>query len=312
MPLWILLNTIFRMFHADFWVFHLFQSIVINYAVCFIFHKYSNCSFVALLLYYIVIFPYFNFEILRESFSVAIFLFLVPSLLAKSYFKYYIGILFALGFHISASVLFFVPFMEIISRQKFGFVIFVIIIVVILFCSQYFTESLLLLLNIDLYADKALGYFTNTKYSLSKLNVSFVVNILFFIVLPYVLYAFSYKKREYKNLSLFPLVGMYTLIYAATLIVPIFYRLNNYFIIFFIICISGMWKGWHFERISISVVKFIGRFLLLCFLLFKLSLYWLPLYPTIYPSYSRYYPYESVIYKHTDPIRERIFFNLDK
>lgn len=307
MPLWKLVNIIFRIFHCEFWTFHLFHALIINSAVCYIFRKYTNCSYWALLLYFVIPFTYFNFEILRESLAIAIFLYSVPYLLNKHYIKYYIGIILAFGFHISASVLFLVPFAFIIPKNRFGVCLFLSLCMSILFFSQYFTQTLLLLLNVDLYAEKALGYFSSERYATSKLSVSFLFNIFFYIGLPYLLFI-KFRKIQNNTSELFHLVALYTLIYAATLIVPIFYRINNYFVVFFLIYLSELANiGKLNKMLSINMSNFISRFLLLLFLYIKFSLYWEPIASTSYPSYLRYYPYASIFDKTTDIERERIF-----
>ena len=74
-PLWVLFLHSLGHLAFTIFIFHLFQVCVVNFAVCRIFKERTGCKFISILVYLILIFTQFNYEIMRESFSVSIFLF---------------------------------------------------------------------------------------------------------------------------------------------------------------------------------------------------------------------------------------------
>lgn len=73
-PLWLLLNAISRTISPDFFVFQLLHALIVNSIIFYFFRKYTKYVFTAVLLYFIGFYGYFNFEILRESLAICVFL----------------------------------------------------------------------------------------------------------------------------------------------------------------------------------------------------------------------------------------------
>ena len=178
-PLWVFTASCFRTFGLPFCVFHLFQTLFVNSAVAFVIRKYADCSFVALLLYIVTLFPTFNYEIMRESLAVATFLYAVPYLFRSQYIHYYCLAFISFGFHLSAFVVLLVPLIKLVPNNKFGLFLGVLLALLILFFADIFRLQLLVLLDIDMFADNALSYFSSEKYSTSLLSISFLLNLLF-------------------------------------------------------------------------------------------------------------------------------------
>lgn len=308
-PLWVFTASCFRTFGLPFCIFHLFQTLFVNSAVAFVIRKYADCSFVALLLYIVTLFPTFNYEIMRESLAVATFLYAVPYLLRSQYIHYYCLAFIAFGFHLSAFVTLGVPLIKFIPNNKFGLFVGVLLALSILIFADIFRSQLLILLDVDIFADKALSYFSNAKYSTSLLSISFLFNLLFYILLPSVLFIKYVQSHDVKKVQIFRLVLFYIFVYCCTIVVPIFYRINNYFTIFFLIYLSGFVTIKNkVSMLSINATRFLGYVLISLFIIMKIRVYCLPLFDGCsLPSYVRYYPYSSIFTKQLDKDREKLY-----
>lgn len=308
-PLWVFTASCFRTFGLPFCVFHLFQTLFVNSAVAFVIRKYADCSFVALLLYIVTLFPTFNYEIMRESLAVATFLYAVPYLLRSQYIHYYCLAFIAFGFHLSAFVLFGVPLIKIFPNNKFGLFFGVISVLFILIFADIFRLNLLMLLDIDIFADMALTYFSDEKYSTSLFSFVFMFNLFLYILLPSFLFLKYLQNYDTKKIQLFRLVLLYIFVYCCTIAVPIFYRINNYFTIFFLIYLSGaitLPSG--IFTLSKNATRGLGYILIFLFIIMKFRVFCLPLFEgNSLPSYLRYYPYSSIFTKELNKDREKLY-----
>lgn len=312
MPLWVFLLSLFRTLGLPFAAFHLFQALMINFSIGYIVRKYSNAWFSIILLYYVTLFTLFNYEIMRESLAISVFFFSIPYLLRSQYFKFYICALIALGFHLSSSILLLVPLIKLIPQNKYGVVIGIIISFSILLFANIFTSNLLLILNVDLFQDKAISYFSNERYATSKFSVSLLANIGFFVILPYVIFLRYLKNQVEKTVIVFRFVVVFTVIYCCTIVVPIFYRINNYFTIFFLIYLGDLLslrKGC--DCLSYKRGYNWASVLVILFVILKINVFFTSLIgDTSFPSYKRYYPYSSVFTKEVDRDRENIYYKM--
>lgn len=310
MPLWVFISSLFRTLGLPFVIFHLFQTTTINLAIGYVVKKYSNAWFTVILLYYITLFPTFNYEIMRESFAISVFLFSVPYLIRMQLVKYYICAFVSFGFHLSAFVLFLAPFIKIIPNSKWGMGIGVFLSISIILFANIFTSNLLFLLDIDMFQERATGYFTNEFYSTSKMSLLYLINISFYVLFPFVLYLkYTYDNDE-KLHDITRLVIVFSLIYCCSIVVPIFYRINNYFTIFFFIYLAGMISS----RKSLfclpkHYINVIGRTLIVFFVISKIYVFYsTPMGNTSFPSFRRYCPYSSIFTKELDSEREYIYY----
>lgn len=308
-PLWVFISSFFRTFGLPFFIFHLFQVCVVNFAVCRIFKERTECKFISILVYLILIFTQFNYEIMRESFSVSIFLFSYNYLLKSQYLKYYLFSTIAIGFHISAIILFFLPIVKLLPKGLLGGVLVLACCILLLVLGDIFKMQMLSILDVDFLSEKASGYFSSDRYSSSKWNISYLLNLSFYLVLPMLIYCYYYKKRNFQKIDIFCIVSAYMFVYTCTIIFPIFYRINNYFIIFFIVYIVEIYSIKLYTKYIYNIfLNCAGILLLLLFLGFKFyNVYLQPMAESSELSYRRYYPYSSIFTQDTDNVRERIY-----
>ena len=312
MPLWVFISSFFHTLGLPFVAFHLFQTMIVNLAVGYVVKKYSNAWFTVLVLYYVTLFPMFNYEIMRESFAVSVFLFSIPYLLHSQYLKYYICAFIAFGFHLSAFVLFLVPLINVIPTNKWGRTIGLLLPLLIIVFANIFSSNLLMLLEVDLFEEQANFYFSNERYATSRMSLSFLINIFFYIFLPFALFNKFKYEGEGKLLDIYRLVVIFVIVYSCTIIVPIFYRINNYFTVFLLIYLAGLLNCRKaLLCLSSRCLNPIGRIVLALFVMSKIYIFFTSsIGDSSFPSYRRYYPYSSVFTKQMDKEREYIYYVL--
>ena len=88
MPGWVIINTLIKSLGLNFTCLKLLHALFINSVIMLFLLRFTKWKFTSSLLYFIIQYPYFNFEILKESLSVAFFLLSVPYFLKSQYKKY--------------------------------------------------------------------------------------------------------------------------------------------------------------------------------------------------------------------------------
>ena len=74
-PLWILFAAISKSISQEFYVLQIFHAIIVNTLIFRFIKENTKYIFTAVLFYFIGYYCYFNFEILRESLAISLFLF---------------------------------------------------------------------------------------------------------------------------------------------------------------------------------------------------------------------------------------------
>ena len=130
-PLWYLLCAICKAISPDFYVLQIALALFVNTAFFRFFVRHTSRPLLAVLLYAVLLYPYYNFEILRASVCVALFLFSFDSLLARRWIPYCLYALVAIGFHLQAILLFLFPLMVFTDRLNVRAYTIIIIIAVV-------------------------------------------------------------------------------------------------------------------------------------------------------------------------------------
>lgn len=300
-PGWILLESFFKTFFEDFFAFKFFQAFVVNFSVLFFLRRNSHHIATCLLLYYVSIYFPLNFEVMRESFAISIFLLSFDSLKDKKYIKYYISCVLALMFHISAVILLILPVLGLINIKKQyiskAFPVFLIFILISPAIS--FDSSIVNLIMSEKIAENADNYLGNASASLSLVYIV-VFCFRYFII------SRNISKIDVGNIILVLfLLSQFLGIFTRSL--PILYRFGRYIGLVETICLSGalvsMLKNIkvYFSMKNTKVyISNIIRFLLMCLVLFILSYssikgYFLENPNTGEKQIEYYYPYKSVL-----------------
>lgn len=312
-PGWIIYNSILKTMGLSFYILQLLNSFLINSIIGIFIWKITKYKYFSLLCYTIILYPNFNFEILRQSISIAIFILGFFKLVKKQYIYYFILIFFASMFHYSAIVLFLVPFIvkhiTKLINKPFIFLIISIITFALSFIFRISLSDMLLLFPIA--QNKTFVYFSNMEES--SFNASLLLNLILNVGLPIYIIQFIGKElnhldskrisqRYLKTFLALCCISVFSYCLSATL--PIFYRINWYFLCFgillypYLIDISS----------SLGLKKKYGILLVLSILVFKGRVYFNRDENNV-AIYEKYYPYSSIFNEFKDHKRESNFRN---
>lgn len=321
--LYIVFTAFCRSLSDDFMCFQLIHALYVNTIIFWFFNKYTKHPFLALALYFLMLYIPFNMEVLRESLAVTTFLLAWPMFKQGKWIWYYLICLVAFGFHMSAIITFFLPVFWIPwLRQLFVFGKRTIIICILLFAigftiqSQFF-DILNMMSMSDNFADRTEAY-KDSKLGGAALNINGVIGYLFrYALYPLLAIYFIKKKqrreasREETELAKEEYMSMWNVyMTCVTLLITIFHRYNNYFAPFTFIMIAD----WAYS--SVAIGKVFVRFKYIAWVMVFLPLFTFQIYSTFYGSLNRsgtikqgmiYAPYSSRFNPVEDRDREKTY-----
>ena len=304
-PMWYICNSVFKSLGNSFFLFQLVHAIFVNVVIFRFLYRYCNYFFIAVLVYYVGYYFYFNMEILREIICICLFLIAFPLLMEKRYFAYYLISVFALFFHFSALVLLFVPLFLVLKRDRF------------MLCMLLCVGISLFLLKYDL-VDVILTSFLGKEVSLvrqylsmDKPNLTGAATI-FLNAIPFLILFYVREKYEFNNDQAFgTIVFVVILIHCLGMFVRGPVRLSNYFMLMAMVFLINTVLD-NIDRIRHSQV---ASMLVLCALFiyaFNLSFFYLKSKNSELRGmhvYDRFIPYVSVFNPRVIEKRERLLIN---
>ena len=318
----ILLFSLCKTICSEYWFFQLIHAIIVNTIVFFFIRTNTKNIFLGILIYFLLQYFLFNFEVLREALSVCMLLIGWKYFLNNKWNKYYICSFLAISFLISGIITLIFPIFYLqIFRNIFRLGIPFIITCIILFASslvisKIFFEylSLIELADIDSYANtygsSSLGESMNlgiTGYTYYFLRTIFFPIFFFFIYLWNKKYnVFSFSPSYNKKMEYF--LCWYVYITLISFGITIFSRFNNYVALFAIICIvDGVFINIKIFKKKLKLSFTLWMLILSPYLLILTYKYFQTDANGIYPKYYRYYPYESYFNPQMNKIREKSF-----
>lgn len=300
-PLFYTIVAIAKLFSKEFWVFQLFQAIIVNVSVFIVINRYVKYRCFAALLYFIFFYLYFNMEIMREAVAISVFLLASNSLIKGKYFVYYICAIVAVFFHISAIFIFIFPLLyKLLSSMRYFFIL--LIIMSIVYVVMIANPEIILFLPLKV-ALKLYSYISIGASSMGTLILYFIHAFALFML-------YSLGRRIDSLRPLLPFLLINVLIFTLSSFVQGFYRITNYFALFEVICIAKEWEylrpQWLKKQLSIF-----GLFLSFSCLL-TLKTFSLTLNTSVYAANTRFYnlyiPYESIFSPKQHKLRENIYY----
>lgn len=218
-PLWTLLELLSKTFGNNFVLFKIFIAVFVNLCIFLFFKRNTKYIFSSLLLYYVYLYFDINFNVLRQSLSLAFFLIACDYLFKKKYNKSYLLIIISILFHNSAIVLIFVPLLALLPINKYFQLSFLILsltcVILLLIPKEYYLYFLFLSSTDDSIKDLSTLYLTgdygNSDFSFIKI---FIQLLIFYII------AYYYHKSNASN-NLLILLYIYHLLY--------FFLFNSYY-----------------------------------------------------------------------------------
>lgn len=321
MPGFVVLNSIFRYFTPDFTAFQIFHAVIVCSSIFLFLHRNARHMFFALFLFFLFQYTLFFYEQIRESLSVAIFLFAWPSFVKRQWWKWYMWSALAIMFHISSIVMLVLPMITLPGvRQLFVFgprIWFIALgILLVGFLVQRVFFKYILLLEVAEAVSERAAIYADSKLSSGTFNVMGALSHCFIYVLyPVMSLYFSKKNRKLKeknvnepvdnDIASMTLMSVYVSLLSIT--IAILGRYNNYFFIFSILTISNL---------AFTYIPILGKVIRLKYI------YWMLLFlPFIgwnfnnrylgnlnksgtLKSYMLYYPYSSCFDQTIDKDRE--------
>lgn len=298
-PLWILFIAFSKSITEEFYIVQLLHAIIVNTLIFGFIKANTKYTFTAILLYYIGYYGYFNFEILRESIAIAIFLYSIKFLQNKNWFFYFSLSSIAFLFHFSAIVLFIFPF---IINLKFKFFRVLLIFIIGIFFGSIFTSTVSSVSIVS-------GFIASMKEYVGYVPTLWGVTsiLIFYIIYPSVIYktCSSFLKI---NSHLYRFLNIYIIIGAATPFFYIFFRFLNYLTPILFIFLTEIIHGFYIKRYFRQNRMTIATVIFLIFSVIHMSPYFADTSKYGVPSrwYSRWYPYYSIFDKQEDATRERL------
>lgn len=301
-PLWLVFSAVAKSISKEFYVLQFMHAIFINFFIFHFIKKFTKHTFLGILLYYIGYYFYFNFEILRESMAIVVFLYALSFLINKKWVPYFICAIITFQFHFSGIVLFIIPLlMKIkVSFLRATFLFFIGVILNSVFASLVFKVNLLggFMSNAKSYAD----------YTPSL--IGFVSLYLLYIIYPYII-KYLAEKNIKRDIKLFPFLNIYLLIGASTAIFFIFFRFLNYLTPIFFIVVAELIMGVYQNQVDTYKKYIVSAFILIFTTVISLSPYFEDTSDIVANSrwYHHWYPYTTIFNKQEYPKREKLIFD---
>lgn len=322
-PGFILFAAIPKTISNEFVLLQLFHAAFVTSVVFYFFYTNTHHPFFAVLLYGLISYFPFTFEVLRESCAVCMLLIGWKFFLKSKWIKYYVCAIIAILFHPSGAVMLILPLgyiqpiRSIFKIGKYFWISLGLVYIIVMFLSIKFFDLIRLIeiADVDNYANS----YENSKYATgSSMNIVGIVSWCTRVIL-YPLLAIIIIKRQHriktsdtindeKLSKLEYMTCWFVYIAIMTLYIKLFYRFNNYFYPFAIVAISDA----VFSKIKISNSTYRLRF---TFWIAVLTPFFLTNFYGLFnndsgsgiPYIRRYYPYSSVINPHKDKQRENLF-----
>lgn len=308
-PGWQLFVSICKSIIPSFHFMKFVIATILNISIFYAIYKNTKRIFTGCVLYLLFLYFYFNFEILRESLAISIFLFSYEYFKNGQWRKYYLLLFLAFCFHESSVFLTLLPLVKKISINRTTIYIYICFAVFIMLFSNLFTWIPEAISSIPIFAYKAEHYMNNAYFGgMKEFSISKIFSYTMSLYLPmYMIYVF---KKSNINIKYEPLIITYIFISIFMTFFPIMQRLLNYMSIFYYI--------FYIELIRLVISKCVGKntkvlqnSVCILYVLYTFSNGYIKPSERFlgYPQIIVYYPYASIIDKDTDYTRE-IFYNL--
>lgn len=306
---WSTFMNICKSLNFSFYIVQLIVALIINWGVFVFIKRYiPNYFFTGLLVYSVILYPGWNFEVLRQAICVSLFFLSLRPLEEKKYIWYYLIIAIACTIHETSYLLLFVPLLFRIRINKgllrtFGIVVAFFIVMAPL-VRGYVVEYALLLFP---YEEKAAHYFQDVDTNAS-FNLGFIFNVLLNIGIPFWVMWQATKSDKIISGNQYAisdtimfLVLISFITYTLSLMLPMMYRIHFFFTFPNLLLFVYLFNDIANKTKNTRLVFFA---LLLVFIGFKFRIYLVE--NNGIPLFVHYYPYHSILDEEIEPLRELI------
>lgn len=306
-PGWVLFMSLCRTITDSFVLSQLIAASIFNISVFQTIKKYSRYPFIAIIFYFSAqVFTGLNFEFMRESMAVGLFLFGFKFYKNNSWINYYAFVFMAFMFHVSAALFFLFPLIKFINldNKKFILILSSIFLIILFLGKSIISESLGYLSIGDSLSSTSISY-ANKTLATSKSTLFYIYTYSTYLIFPLALIFFSLSYRKDRIIFLDVLL-MYFIISIVSGLSADFIRFNHYLFVFLLIELSNA-----FYSIIIKLKLRILFITLLPLALNVTNIHYLFFVDSSLSkrdkTYTRYHPYTCVFYKEM-PEERKIFF----
>lgn len=317
-PGWEFFMSFCKTLFGSFVVVQIIHALVLNLLLYSFFKKTTDKVFTALLISFLIIWFEFNFESLRQSLCVAMFLNSLFLLKEKKFLKYVLISIIAFSIQNFSIIIFLVAPLFLYFPKKILIPSFVIIIIA---CYLFLDENILNLLVLgsenllnDSMQTKVLSYTQSDSYGFQNSNLNGWIKLIAFnIVLPLSVICLNTQKikkekkyqsvneRSISNMELFnSMIMFYMCLGAIAAKFVILYRFQFYIAPILIVSSTILL----YDKKVKSLFTFSFLFFFVIFMIDSARTLYMPSYRSLEPYDTRYFPYKSV-FQDPDPVRER-------
>lgn len=294
-PLWLISNWIFYNLFGKWWIFKTVIAAFVNITIFSFIKKYTQVPYTAIMLYALLYYFEINFQVLRESVAISLFLIGLKYIISdnKVLWKYYFFIILASLFHRFAFIGVFYPLLINLKYDGRLLLIIIVISIIIPYVAILLNSIVDLGLLNSLLGERVQDLVSSKTYGSNSRNIFGIIEMLILLVLPSLLLLKNNNDSPFLSLALVFVIIMIFRMTSLTII----YRINNYLFFPFAIALSSSINNsiyrLNYKRQSFAICKsYLMSFI--CILMFVGSSV-----KDIITSqdYIMYYPYSSVITK---------------
>lgn len=298
-PGWIILTSFLKGLCNNFIILRIVLACWVNLVVAYFIRTNTKLIFTTLLIYFVVSYFNYNFEILRESIAISFFLLAFPFYLKGSWKKYFLCFLIAFMFHESALVMLLLPFFRLFENMEVKKLMMIMVgIYVILISLNVVTFLTNMLPESFAFYDKAYRYLNSDVYG-ENTRVNMFLSFFPSFLIPSISLIILRSNYHMRTLSVFIISSI--IFQILTTKMYIFYRFNNYSLLPLAVAYSEV-----IYILSNRIIWKDGKrflFIPILFLYISYKIY------NVYSGsdetvnkvnakmYDRYYPYVSIIDK---------------
>ncbi|MFC7347712.1 EpsG family protein [Chryseobacterium zhengzhouense] len=298
-PGYLLFVALCKTIHKGYYFYQFIHAIIFNCIFFWFFRKQSEKPFTAIFICYIfLIYFYFGFEIQREIFAICCFLLSYNFFIKNKWFYYYLFCIAAFTFHISAVILFILPFFKLVKFTNKILVLSIVASIPLIIGKVYFIDFIKLLLITESMQKKGEGY-SEIEFSLLGILFFYFIRVIAFI--PFLYY---YTKNKISNEN----DWMMTILLWVSILSQVmvgFDRLNNYIYLPLVLFLTNMLYNKDYLFIN-NFKKYITYTSIFVFLFNIIDVkFFVANVKNKYYYYSVFFPYESVLDKKKTSTRER-------
>lgn len=293
-PGWIIYVMLIKGIWNNFFFMQFINAIILNLSIFIVIKRYSSYPFMTLLIFFFN-FKFFEleFEVMRESIAVSIFMLLsINPYVEKKWLKYYVGSLLATCFHPSAYVTLIFPLFSYLKLSlKWNVILFCIIPFIIGIAGRIILGDIL---NLVLGGDDYVSNYVNSSLD-RDFNNNYIVMYSTIPIILSLIVAFGWK--IIRKDSFVPLLFLTICFYFFSLIYFTSSRLGNYIIIVSYISITPIFISWlrQFRTMVVPLIVILSLSIPNVYTFFKSE-----------HSFSLYFPYQNCIFKGQSPKQKQL------